>query len=72
MPCHAHRLCDAAVNARIGYVTEHYEIDLFVNNVTGEQANYGDVTSLAAETPGRPRYMTNRPRTIGLMLKTYF
>ena len=60
------------VNARIGYVAEHYEINLFVNNVTGAQANFGDVTSLAAETPGRPRYMTNRPRTIGLMLKTYF
>jgi iron complex outermembrane recepter protein len=60
------------VNGRIGFVTEHYEIDLFVNNATGAQANFGDVTSLAAETPGRPRYMTNRPRTIGLMLKTYF
>ncbi len=60
------------INARIGYVTKRYEIDLFANNLTGEQANFGDVTSLAAETPGRPRYMTNRPRTIGVMLKGYF
>jgi iron complex outermembrane recepter protein len=60
------------VNARIGYVTKRYEIDLFANNLTGEQANFGDVTSLAAETPGRPRYMTNRPRTLGVMLKGYF
>jgi iron complex outermembrane recepter protein len=60
------------MNMRIGYQTKSYEANLFCNNVTGEQANYGDVTSLAAEVPGRPRYMTNRPRTIGIMLKTYF
>ncbi|MEN9609479.1 MAG: hypothetical protein RLZZ628_293 [Bacteroidota bacterium] len=60
------------MNARVGYITKRLEINLFCNNLTGEQANFGDVTSLAAETPGRPRYMTNRPRTVGLLLKTYF
>ncbi len=60
------------VNARIGYVMSHYEASIFVQNLTGEQANFGDVTSLAAETPGRPRYMTNRPRTIGVQLRAYF
>lgn len=60
------------VNARVGYIMKKLEINVFCNNLTGEQANYGDVTSLAAETPGRPRYMTNRPRTVGVLLKTYF
>jgi iron complex outermembrane receptor protein len=59
-------------NARVGYVFGKVEIALFCNNLTGEQANFGDVTSLAAETPGRPRYMTNRPRTVGLSGRYFF
>ena len=60
------------VNFRIGVTFSNLEISGFINNLTGEAANFGDVISLAAEVPGRPRFQTNRPRTIGVQLRTFF
>lgn len=61
------------MNVRVGMVfSGNYEISIFGNNITGQQANYGDIISLAAEVSGRPRYTTNRPRTIGLQLEYFF
>ena len=60
-------------NLRIGVsFNQGFEVSAFVNNLTGEAANYGDVISLAIESVGRPRYTTNRPRTIGLQLRAFF
>jgi len=60
------------VNARIGLQYPNYELSLFANNVTNKQANFGDIQSFAGNLPGRPRYATNRPRTIGLQGRLYF
>ncbi|MEM6799800.1 MAG: TonB-dependent receptor [Bacteroidota bacterium] len=56
------------VNFKAGLRTEKLDIALFVDNLTNEHANFGDVISIAAEMPGRPRYATNRPRSIGIVL----
>ncbi|MBL4767417.1 MAG: TonB-dependent receptor [Rhodobacteraceae bacterium] len=61
-----------ALNLRAGVIMEAWEITLFVDNVTNEHANMADSRSIAAETPGRPRIVTNRPRTIGIDVRTRF
>ena len=60
------------LNLRVGLAFSNVEVSLYVNNVTGTAANFGDVVSLAAEAPGRPRYTTSRPRSIGLQFRTFF
>ncbi|MFT6712384.1 MAG: iron complex outermembrane receptor protein, partial [Arenicella sp.] len=40
--------------------------------VTDERANLADSRSIAAETPGRQRLVTNRPRTIGIEARMRF
>jgi iron complex outermembrane receptor protein len=54
------------VNLRAGVTSEHYDISLFVDNVSDTHANLGDSASEAGEDPGRPRILTNQPRTYGL------
>ena len=54
------------LDARIGVGWDHFDVALVGKNLTDEQANFGDNRSIAAETPGRPRLVTNQPRTIGL------
>ena len=61
-----------AVNVRAGMSNESWDITLFAENLTDERANLGDNRSIAAETPGRPRIVTNRPRTIGLEARFHF
>ena len=61
-----------AVNLRAGVTNESWDITLFADNVTDERANLGDNRSIAAETPGRSRIVTNRPRTIGLEARYHF
>ena len=60
------------VNARLGLQMPNYEISLFGNNITNTQANFGDIQSFAGNVPGRPRYATNRPLTIGIQGRIYF
>ncbi|MEH6610134.1 MAG: TonB-dependent receptor [Halioglobus sp.] len=62
----------SAVNLRAGMLSERYEITLYVDNATDERANLADSRSIAAETPGRQRLVTNRPRTIGLEARLRF
>ena len=62
----------SAVNLRLGAVTEKYELTLFVDNATDERANLADSRSIAAETPGRQRLVTNRPRTVGIEARMRF
>ena len=61
-----------AVNLRAGMLTEKYELVLYIDNATDERANLSDNRSIAAEVPGRPRVVTNRPRTIGLEARLRF
>ncbi len=61
-----------ALNLRAGVIKDNWEITLFVDNATNEHANLADSRSIAAETPGRQRLVTNRPRTIGLDFRTRF
>ena len=56
----------SALNLRAGVLNENWDVTLFADNVTDERANLADNRSIAAEMPGRPRIVTNRPRTIGL------
>lgn len=60
------------LNARIGVQLSSIDLSLFVNNLMNQQANFGQITSFAGNLPGRPRYSTNRPRTIGLEGRVYF
>lgn len=61
-----------ALNLRAGVIRDDWEVTLFVDNVTNTHANLADSRSLAAETPGRQRLVTNRPRTIGIDVRTRF
>jgi len=60
------------LNARFGYQFSKFDISLFCNNVTGQQANFGAIQSFAGNVPGKARYATNRPRTFGLDARMYF
>ena len=60
------------INSRVGYVMKKAEIALFAQNLTNTQAVYGEIQSFAGNLPGRPRYSTNRPLTIGLNVRYNF
>jgi iron complex outermembrane recepter protein len=51
---------------RIGVRSRRYEIMAFVKNLTDERANLGDAILIGAQLPGQPRFVINRPRTIGV------
>lgn len=53
------------VDARLGISFGATDLIFFVENVFDEHANLGDARSIGVEFPGRPRLITNRPRTIG-------
>ena len=48
------------------------EIALFAQNLTNTQAVYGEIQSFAGNLPGRNRYSTNRPLTVGLNFRYNF
>lgn len=60
------------LGVRLGLRNERYTATVFARNLTNELANLADNRSLAAETPGRPRFVQSRPRTIGLELMAHF
>ena len=62
----------SALNLRAGLLNESWDLTLFADNVTDERANLADNRSIAAEMPGRPRIVTNRPRTIGVEARYRF
>ena len=62
----------ALLNARIGYLFSNMELALFGKNLTNKQANFGSIQSFGGILPGRQRYSTNRPITIGLSYKYKF
>lgn len=57
------------LNLRVGLQhSSNVSAALFVRNMTDEIANLSDNRSLAAETSGRTRFVTSRPRTVGVEL----
>ena len=60
------------VDARIALDHDMWEFALVGKNLTNEYANLGDSRSIAAETPGRPRLLMNRPRTLELQARWSF
>ncbi|MDP3749554.1 MAG: TonB-dependent receptor [Phenylobacterium sp.] len=60
------------VNLAAGLTYEDATFTAFVENLFNEHANLSDTRSIAAELPGRPRYATNRPRTVGFAVRKSF
>ena len=61
------------LNLRLGaFQAGSWDIALFAKNVTNEHANLSDNRSIAAEKPGRPRIVTNRPRSFGIEVRKDF
>ena len=61
------------LNFRIGaFQAGSWDVALFVKNATNDHANLSDNRSIAAEKPGRPRIVTNRPRSFGLEIRKDF
>ena len=60
------------VSVRLGLRDKDRTLTFFIRNLTDDIANLGDNRSLAAETPGRPRFVVSRPRTIGAELSFSF
>lgn len=60
------------INLRFGLSDEKYKATVFIQNLSNEIANLADNRSLAAETSGRPRFVSSRPRTIGIDLAFEF
>jgi iron complex outermembrane receptor protein len=54
------------LDARFALKWDKYQLALVAKNVTNEHANLADNAGLGAEVIGRPRIVTNQPRTIGL------
>ena len=62
----------SAVNIRLTAFNDKYEVTLFADNLADERASLADNRSIAAETPGRQRLVTNRPRTFGVEARMHF
>ena len=60
------------VDFRFGIRDDRYEFTVFGKNLTNVHANLADNRSIAAETPGLPRIVTNRPRTVGVEARMKF
>jgi iron complex outermembrane recepter protein len=60
------------VDARAALSWGVYEAALVAKNITNEHADLADNRSIVAEDPGRPRVVTNQPRTIGLEFRAKF
>jgi len=60
------------LDARLGVRSDALEFALFGKNLADTHANLADNRSLAAEAPGLPRIVTNRPRTIGIEARYRF
>ncbi len=60
------------LDARIALAHGKIEYAFVGKNLGNTAANLADSRSIAAETPGRPRLVTNQPRTIGLEVRASF
>jgi iron complex outermembrane recepter protein len=60
------------VDLRLGGRRGNYEVALFAKNLSDEHANLGDAILIGAEILGQPRFVINKPRTIGLEARVRF
>ena len=62
------------VDVHVGGTSGPYELSVFAKNLFDTRANLGDEQSETVElqTPLRPRWMIEQPRTVGLELKWRF
>jgi outer membrane receptor protein involved in Fe transport len=60
------------LNARVALQHAWWEAAFVAKNITNEHANLGDSRSIAAETAGRPRILTNQPQTFGVEFRAHF
>jgi iron complex outermembrane recepter protein len=60
------------LNSRFALSHGKVEYAFVGKNLGNTAANLADNRSIAAETPGRPRLVTNQPRTIGLEIRASF
>jgi hypothetical protein len=54
------------MDARFAFKWDKYQLALVGKNLQNTHANLADNASLGAEVVGRPRIVTNQPRTVGL------
>jgi iron complex outermembrane receptor protein len=61
------------INARLGVrVADGWQIALYGENLTDEVANFGEIAPIGIDRSNRPRYVTNRPRNVGIEVKVDF
>ena len=60
------------LSLRVSLSNDRYRATLYAKSLTNTIANLGDNRSIAAETPGRPRWVVSRPRMIGLEVGVNF
>lgn len=60
------------VNARLNFFFDNVTVTLYSDNLFNEAANLSDARSIGAEFPGRPRFVTNHPRTLGVRARVNF
>lgn len=61
------------LNLRVGIrPSDGLEIALYGSNLTDEKANFGEIAPIGIDRSNRPRYVTNRPRQIGLDVRFDF
>ncbi len=60
------------IDGKVGLSVGSWDVSLVAKNLTNEHANLADNRSIAVEMPGRPRIVTNQPRTIGIDVRKSF
>lgn len=60
------------VDGRVAYLWSNLEVALVGKNLANTHANLGDNRSIVAEVTGRPRIVTNQPRTFGVEFRSRF
>lgn len=68
----SYRGATTLVDARITIANQDWEGSLFVTNLLDDVERQSRQVSAIFDTPGRPRYAVNRPRTIGVSVRRYF
>ena len=59
-------------NGSIALKHNLWDFSFVAKNILNEHANLADSRSIAAETEGRPRLITNQPQTFGLEVRKHF
>jgi outer membrane receptor protein involved in Fe transport len=67
-----HRSAYNIADLRFGGRRGAYEVAAFVKNLTNEHANLGDAILIGAQVPGQPRFVINRPLTVGVEARVRF